>query len=106
LIALIHARKSSWPALSRPSTIIASTKFVDARDKPGHDRTLSVAWPLRRQRLRVVGDALFGQQLLQFARLEHLAHDIAAADEVPLDVKLRNGRPVGIGLDAVAHAHV
>src|ERR1019366_3390539 len=47
-------------------------------------------------------DALVGKQLLQLAGLEHLADDVAAADELALDVKLRNGRPVGIGLDAVA----
>ena len=58
---------------------------------------------LRRERLGVVRDALGREQLLQFAGLEHLAHDIAAADELALDVELRNGRPVGIGLDAVAH---
>ena len=34
--------------------------------------------------------------------LEHLADDVAAADELALDVELRDGRPVGIGLDAVA----
>src|SRR5712675_1719784 len=36
------------------------------------------------------------------AGLEHLADNVAAADELTLDVELRNGRPVGIGLDAVA----
>src|SRR5262249_51999777 len=48
------------------------------------------------------GQAFLLQQALQLAGLEHLAHDIAAADEFALDVELRNGRPVGIGLDAVA----
>src|ERR1700761_1357137 len=48
------------------------------------------------------GDALVGEQLLQLTGLEHLADDIAAADELALDVKLGNGRPVRIGLDAVA----
>src|SRR5882757_7916124 len=47
-------------------------------------------------------NALVGKQLLQFAGLEHLADDVAAADELALDVELRNGRPVRIGLDAVA----
>ncbi len=46
--------------------------------------------------------ALVGEQLLQFARLEHLADDVAAADELTLHVKLGNGRPVRIDLDAVA----
>src|SRR5262245_20446805 len=40
--------------------------------------------------------ALILQEALQFACLEHLAHDIAAADELPLDVKLWDGRPIGI----------
>src|SRR5690606_19158355 len=39
---------------------------------------------------------------LQLARLKHLAHDIAATDEFALDVKLGNGWPVGIVLDALA----
>ena len=46
---------------------------------------------------RVDGDALVGEQLLQFTGLEHLADDVAAADELALDVELRNGRPVRIG---------
>src|SRR5664279_6351939 len=41
--------------------------------------------------------ALVLERLLQFAGLEHLAHDVAAADELALHVELRNGRPVGIG---------
>jgi len=45
--------------------------------------------------------ALVGKELLQFAGLEHLADDVAAADEFALDVELRNGRPIGVGLDAV-----
>src|SRR5262245_60571841 len=43
-------------------------------------------------------NALVGKQLLQLAGLEHLAHDIAAADEFALDVELGNGRPVRIAL--------
>src|SRR5690606_7291807 len=39
---------------------------------------------------------------LQFAGLEHLAHDVGAADEFALHIELGNGRPVGIGLDAFA----
>src|ERR1700759_1268957 len=46
-------------------------------------------------------NTLVGKQLLQLAGLEHLANDVAAADELALDVELRNGRPVGIFLDAV-----
>src|SRR5690606_10150271 len=43
----------------------------------------------------------FGKVLLEFARLEHLAHDVTAADEFALDVELRDGRPVRILLDAL-----
>src|SRR5215471_13896621 len=52
------------------------------------------------------GQALFLKQVLQLTRLEHLADDIAAADEFSLNVELRDGRPVGIRLDAVAHVVV
>ena len=38
--------------------------------------------------------ALVLQQLLQLAFLEHLTDDIAAADELALDVELGDGRPV------------
>src|SRR5215472_12217037 len=51
---------------------------------------------------RVDRDAPVGKQLLQFAGLEHLADDVAAADKLALDIELRNGRPVRVGLDAVA----
>src|SRR5690554_2766258 len=41
-------------------------------------------------------------ELLKLARLEHLAHNVAAADKFALHVKLGNRRPVGIFLDALA----
>jgi hypothetical protein len=40
------------------------------------------------------GDTLLLENLLQFAGLVHLADDIATAEELALDVKLRNRRPV------------
>src|ERR1700751_5137838 len=43
-------------------------------------------------------NALVLEQRLQLAGLEHLADDVAAADELALDIELRDGRPVGIGL--------
>src|SRR5690606_14722995 len=46
--------------------------------------------------------ALVGEEALKLARLEHLAHDVAAADEFALDVELRDRRPAGIVLDALA----
>ena len=45
---------------------------------------------------------LLREQLLQLARLVHLAQDVAAADEFAVDVELRNRRPVGVFLDALA----
>src|SRR5262249_39084224 len=51
-------------------------------------------------------DALVLHQLLKFAGLEHLADDIAAADELALDVELRDGRPLAEFLDALAQLRV
>jgi hypothetical protein len=46
---------------------------------------------------------LFLEQGLQLTGLEHLLDDVAAADELAVDVELGDGRPVGEGLDALAH---
>src|SRR5687767_3342580 len=46
------------------------------------------------------------QELLKLTFFEKLRHDIAAADELASDVQLRNGGPVRILLDAVAHRGV
>ena len=51
-------------------------------------------------------DRFFVHQALQLARLVHLHHDVRSADEFTLHIKLRNGGPVRIGLDALAHVHV
>lgn len=37
----------------------------------------------------------------KFARLEHLADDVAAADEFALHTELRDRRPIGVILDAL-----
>src|SRR5690606_14720664 len=42
-------------------------------------------------------------QLLQLARLEHLVHDVRAADELAADVQLRDRGPVRIVLDRLAN---
>ena len=42
-------------------------------------------------------------QLLQLAALEHLHHDVRAADKFALHVKLGNGRPIRIFLDPLAN---
>lgn len=51
-------------------------------------------------------DLLLVHHLLEFAGLEHFHHYVAAAHEFALYVKLRNGWPVGIGLDALSDFHV
>ncbi len=43
----------------------------------------------------VVGDALFVEHRRQLARFQHLADDVAAADELALHVELRDGEPEG-----------
>src|SRR6187551_3889110 len=57
-------------------------------------------------RLRPDGNAFFFEELLQFAGLEHLADDVAAADELALDIELRDRRPVRIFLDPLTHRRV
>src|SRR6266550_3670526 len=52
------------------------------------------------------GDALLLEDLPQFAGLVHLADNIAAANELALDVELRNRRPVREFLDALANSRI
>src|SRR4029079_19655879 len=47
------------------------------------------------------GDALLLKQGLQLAGLEHLADDVAAADELAVDIELRDCGPVRERLDAL-----
>src|SRR5690606_18165767 len=47
-----------------------------------------------------------GDDLLQFARLVHLHHDVGATDELAAHVELRDGRPLAVVLDALANAVV
>src|SRR5579883_571454 len=65
--------------------------------------TLHPSYDLRRC---VDRDALGLQQLDQLTGLEHLANNIAAADEFALHIELRDGRPVGEFLDPLAQARV
>src|SRR3954447_22016493 len=46
------------------------------------------------------------QDLLQLTALVHLHHDVRVADEFAFDVQLRDGGPVAVFLDALAHAVV
>src|SRR5262252_665260 len=59
-----------------------------------------------RGRAALTGSGGRAQRLLQLARLVHLHHDVRAADELAVDVELRDGGPVGIFLDALADALV
>src|SRR6185312_1908735 len=47
-------------------------------------------------------DALVLEEGAELPRLEHLADDVAAADELAFDIELRNGRPAREILDALA----
>src|SRR4030095_1538942 len=51
-------------------------------------------------------DALFLEELLELAGLEHPADDVAAAHELALHVELRDGRPLAEFLDALAQLRV
>ncbi len=44
--------------------------------------------------------------LLELAALEHLAHDVGAADELALDEQLRERRPVRVLLHPAAHVRI
>src|SRR5690606_40370484 len=46
------------------------------------------------------------EEALQLAGLEHLADDVATANKFTAHIKLRNGGPVGEGLDSFADFHV
>src|SRR5271167_3260543 len=52
------------------------------------------------------GDALLFEDLLQFTGLVYLADDVAAADELALDVELRDRRPVRKFLDSLADSRI
>src|SRR5882724_319513 len=60
--------------------------------------------PRRSGRLGV--DALVVEQLAQLARGVHLPYDVAAADELALDVELGDGRPLAEVLDALAERRI
>src|SRR6185503_14658772 len=67
----------------------------------GPNITRSLSAP-RRWRIEGLGGLRARDQLLQLARLVHLAHDVAAADELAVHVELRDRGPVRVLLDALA----
>src|ERR1700674_47416 len=76
-----------------------------ARNAKAARRRPSISSRLRsllRLRALAHGDAFVLEHGRELPSLEHLADDVAAADELALDVELRDRRPVGVGLDAVA----
>src|SRR6476620_3995050 len=46
------------------------------------------------------------ERLLKLAGLVHLRHDVGPADELAVDVELRDRRPVGVALDALPNGFV
>ena len=42
------------------------------------------------------------EHAMQLARIEHRLHDVGTADELAIDVELRDRRPVAVVLDALA----
>src|SRR5271170_5917633 len=99
-------RSSAWCATA------GATAIWPPRSGPAHSAG-SAARPRARAmnrprsrcsgRSRLARGAGLGEQLLQLAALVHLERDVAAADELALDVKLRVGRPVGEALEGLAH---
>ena len=60
----------------------------------------------------VEGHAVFGEQRIKLTRQGHFGDDVTTAHEFALDVKLGDGGPVGIILDALTdlvvgqHVHI
>lgn len=48
----------------------------------------------------------FLEQFLQLAAFVHFRHDVRAADELPVDIQLRNGWPIGEVFDCLSHFFV
>jgi hypothetical protein len=46
------------------------------------------------------------EHVAELAGIEHLDDDVTAADQLPVHIELRDGRPVAIDLDAVAQLGV
>src|SRR5215469_7430908 len=95
------------PSTRQTAALAVKTKIRKAR-KP---RWIMAGGEARRMSSGFLSDgvrlmrrhALFGEHGLQIAGLEHLGDNIGAANKLALHVKLRDGRPVRISLDAFAH---
>ena len=89
------AQRTSFAA----SAIASATAF--SRPTRGRARSAGTAKPRAKPKRRRVPDgdrASAGKELLQLAALVHLQGDVAAPDQLAIDVQLRIGRPVGIAL--------
>src|SRR5690606_1448345 len=93
---------------------VTTTKAAERR-KPRPGTGASATSPARPPARAAAGRASGGgahldaaglQQLLQLAGLEHLADDVAAADELALNVELGDRRPAREVLDALAQAGI
>src|SRR6266576_6351169 len=104
VISRVAGRSASRRAsVDFPAAIFPQTRYnvVTRADSIAAAPGRTWAQPRSRRSVSLHRQALFLHQRLQFTGLEHLAHDVAAADELALDVELRDGRPVRIALDAV-----
>src|SRR5882757_8767658 len=94
----INSRASSmpaadaWPPWGRSKLRLTRRNLASLSDEPA----------------RLLGGygARLGQQLLQFTALVHLQGDVAAADQLAVDVELRKGGPLRVGLQRLAHFRV
>src|SRR5215471_9994733 len=75
----------------RERSVGPAREGVDARE-----RRAASGWSLIPHR-----NALLLEQPLQLTGLEHLPHDIAAAQKLALHIELRDCRPLSITLDAL-----
>src|SRR6185437_13124685 len=76
------------------------------RPRRAHARSAGSARPRPKPRAtprRLLDGAYLGKQFLQLTALVHLQGDVAAADQLAVDVELRVGRPVGMPLERFAH---
>ena len=83
-------------AASSPRTPSRSRRRRPNRPRAGLSAARQTSPALQR-------DACVRHDRRQFAGLEHLTDDVASADELALDVKLGNRRPIGVFLDALAN---
>src|SRR5262245_32988527 len=93
------------PARIPPIRTLATARPIGWRSAMSSCRSTAPTSTLRRAgepSSSLLRSAGLRNQLRELARGVHLAHDVAAADELAADEDLRNRRPVGVLLDALA----